>query len=98
MKGRFIAGRFYREHYSGGMDQEIIHFRGICDICGAPISLDFGWHEGMIDYLVQDDGKLITWIRHYAAAPPDANPDCAIYSSRVYEVSRSSTADEISGE
>lgn len=61
-------------------------FKGICDVCGAPITLEFDWSQGMIDYIVQDDGSLITWMRHYATAPEGANPDCAIYSSRVYEV------------
>lgn len=70
-----------------------IHFQGTCDVCGAAISLDFDSNDGIIDYKVSPDGRMITWIRHYATAPKDANPDCAVYSSEVMEVSREQVAD-----
>lgn len=63
----------------------MIKFKGTCDVCGKEIG--FEWDEQfMIDYLVDENDKLITWLRHYAIAPKGANPDCAIYSSRVYQV------------
>lgn len=64
---------------------EMRHFEGTCDVCGEPISLDWDMTQGVIDYLIEDN-LMVTWVRHYATAPPEANPECAIYSSRVYEV------------
>jgi hypothetical protein len=62
-------------------------FEGTCDVCGDPISLDYNFRKhGVIDVAFTDDGTVYTWIRHFATAPADANPDCAVYSSRVYEV------------
>lgn len=61
-------------------------FEGTCNVCGKPISLEHDPHrDGMIDLLLEN-GRLVTWVRHYATTPEGANPDCAIYSSRVYEV------------
>jgi hypothetical protein len=63
------------------------HYEGTCDVCGAAISLDFDRTRGdMIDIGIEEGGRVYTWIRHYATAPSDANPDCAKYSSRVYLV------------
>ena len=63
-------------------------FEGTCDVCGAAIALDWNPAEGIIDLVPPRDGQpAYTWIRHYATAPPGANPDCARYFSRVYEVS-----------
>lgn len=66
---------------------EVRHFQGTCDVCGAKLALthDFA-SQGIIDYGVTDDGRLYTWRRHYATAPPWANPNCARYSSIVYEL------------
>jgi hypothetical protein len=62
------------------------HFEGQCDVCGAPITLDYDTASGVIDYDLMEDGRMRTWIRHYATAPPGANPDCAVYSSVVCAV------------
>jgi hypothetical protein len=64
----------------------IDRFEGTCDVCGAPIVFEYDRTKGIVDIGIEDDGRVYTWIRHYATAPPEANPDCAIYSSRVYEV------------
>jgi hypothetical protein len=65
-------------------------FEGTCDVCGADIALDHDPSQGIIDigYDVETSGEwhIYTWMRHYATAPPGANPDCAVYSSRVDEV------------
>jgi len=61
-------------------------FEGRCDVCGADIATDYDPKTGIIDIGITEEGRAFTWIRHYATAPPDANPDCAVYSSRVYEV------------
>lgn len=64
---------------------EVIHFEGTCDVCGAPLVYDYDPLTSMIDSDVDSEGRMITWIRHYATAPRGANPDCAIYSSTVTE-------------
>lgn len=68
------------------------HFEGTCDVCGAPISTDYDPSQGIIDVGFDDDGRVFTWIRHYATAPPSANPNCAVYSSRVYKVKEETNA------
>lgn len=65
---------------------DVLHFEGICDVCGERISTDWETGSGAIDTGYDEKGRLYTWIRHYATAPEDANPDCAIYSSRVWQV------------
>jgi hypothetical protein len=65
----------------------VVHFEGKCDVCGSPISIDWDSSGGMIDYEI-DGNKMVTWIRHYATAPPNVNPDCARYSSKVLETKR----------
>lgn len=65
-----------------------IHFEGTCDVCGVAISHDYHVSEGIIDYKYTSDGRMVTWIRHYATAPAGANPNCAVYSSEVVEVRR----------
>lgn len=69
----------------------IDHFEGTCDVCGAPISLDFDRATGIVDIQVAPDGRVGTWMRHYATAPPGANPDCARYSSSVWLTEPEST-------
>jgi hypothetical protein len=59
-------------------------FVGTCDVCGAPLEFFLGEHD-QVDIGVDADFRVYTWIRHYATAPPDADPDCARVSSRVYE-------------
>lgn len=65
------------------------HFEGNCDVCGARIEMDYP-SEGIIDVAFEEDPedpnryRVYTWMRHYATAPSDADPDCAVYSSRVY--------------
>lgn len=66
---------------------EIRRYEGTCDVCGAPISTEVDSNVGFIlDIAYTDEGRAFTWIRHYATAPEGANSDCAVYSSRVYEV------------
>lgn len=65
---------------------DIVHFEGTCNVCGAALSLDHDFNSVLIDYGYDKDNRLHTWIRHYATAPPDANPDCAKYFSTVYAV------------
>lgn len=72
---------------------EKVYFQGTCDVCGAVIDLEYNTNEGVIDCKAAPDGRTITWIRHYATAPRGANPDCAIYSSEVVEVSREHVSD-----
>lgn len=64
------------------------HFEGTCDVCGEDISLDWDYTNGIIDIGIDDEPNVrpYTWIRHYPKAPPEANPDCAIYSSKVWLV------------
>lgn len=69
----------------GGTGYVPIHFEGTCDVCGAVISLDYSFSQGLIDYGIDEQNRMYTWVRHYAVAPDGANPDCAIYSSRVIE-------------
>lgn len=64
----------------------IQRFEGTCDVCGKEIVIEHDPAQGIIDYSFTDEWRVFTWIRHYATAPKDANPDCAVYSSRVYEV------------
>jgi hypothetical protein len=79
------ARRRYIDQYG---DRPVRHFEGSCDVCGGAIALD--WHpaDGIIDYDIDDDGRMFTWVRHYATAPPGADPRCAVYSSVVREVGR----------
>jgi hypothetical protein len=64
---------------------EVLHFEGACDVCGAQLTMDHCFQvDGLIDYGIESDGRMYTWRRHYATAPVGANPDCAIYSSRVW--------------
>jgi hypothetical protein len=58
-------------------------FRGPCDVCGSQIEVTLVL--GYIDIFITDDDRVGSWVRHYATAPPGADPDCARYSSRVYE-------------
>ena len=62
----------------------VMRFEGTCDVCGETISLEIDPIRDGVDYGITGDGRVYTWVRHYATAPPDANPDCAVYSSRVY--------------
>ena len=58
-------------------------YEGTCDVCGELISMEHDRNvDGIIDYAVTDEGQEYTWIRHIAGK----NPDCSVYSSRVYEV------------
>jgi hypothetical protein len=61
-------------------------FEGTCDVCGATIQVEWDPSQGIIDYTLDENDRMATWVRHYAKAPPEANPDCAVYSSKVYEV------------
>lgn len=61
-------------------------FEGICDVCGVLFSYDWDPAKGLIDFALTDSGRVYTWIRHYATAPPEADPKCAVYSSRLYEI------------
>lgn len=65
---------------------EVAYYEGICDVCGNRILAVLGSDE-MIDYWVDDQDRLHTWLRHYATAPEDADPRCAIYSSDVIRLS-----------
>lgn len=65
---------------------DTMYFEGTCDVCGEAIIMSYNWADGIIDYGYDNNGRMFTWIRHYTTAPKGANPDCAIYSSRVYEV------------
>jgi hypothetical protein len=61
-------------------------FVGTCDVCGAHLEYVIGERDQVVaDMGVDADSRVYTWIRHYATAPPDADPDCARISSRVYE-------------
>jgi hypothetical protein len=71
---------------------EAIHFEGKCDVCHEPIAMDYDSSGGIIDYYI-DQGRMVTWVRHYATAPAGANPDCAVYSSKVFEVKKELTND-----
>lgn len=63
------------------------YYLGECDVCGQAIASSFDWaKDGIIDHVITDDGRQQTWIRHFSVAPNNANPDCAKYSSKVYEV------------
>lgn len=69
----------------------ISHFEGTCCVCGERLAFDHDYErDGVIDINLRGrgDGTLQagTWIRHYATAPPGANPDCAVYSSELWEV------------
>lgn len=65
----------------------IRHFEGTCDVCGEAIYLTYDLkRDGMIDYKFNKQGRMVTWVRHYATAPENANPHCAVYSSEVVEV------------
>jgi hypothetical protein len=61
-------------------------FTGPCDICGETIDITLDYADGIYDTGFED-GKVVTWVRHYATAPEGANPDCAKYSSTVYKAS-----------
>lgn len=63
-----------------------MYFIGECDVCGEAIATKHDPTQGVIDINILEDGRIQTWIRHYATAPDNANPDCAKYSSEVYEV------------
>lgn len=54
--------------------------RGTCDVCQQEIVTEID--PMMIDYAFDGD-TVITWVRHYATAPADADPRCAVYSSVV---------------
>ena len=60
------------------------HYAGVCDVCGDPLELTLDRRDGLVDIVVTEDGLVYTWMRHYATAPPGANPACAVYSSRVF--------------
>jgi hypothetical protein len=74
----------------------VSRYEGTCDVCGAPISLEFDDRDGIIDIGIREEGGVYTWIRHYATAPPGANPDCARYSSEVDLVSLPAPAPQTS--
>lgn len=76
-----------QSQYMKDHPDEVMHFEGTCDVCGDPISLDWHWKFGIIDYGF-DNEVMFTWMRHYATAPAGANPNCAIYSSRIYLVDK----------
>jgi hypothetical protein len=88
---RSLSGNATETIKMSGQKSERIYFEGVCDVCSAAISTDWSLVDGMIDYKIAADGRVITWIRHYATAPAGANPDCAIYSSEVWEVRREQT-------
>lgn len=67
---------------------DTLHFEGKCDVCHESISMTWNWADGIIDYGYDDNNRMFTWMRHYAIAPRGVNPDCAVYSSRVYRVSQ----------
>ena len=48
---------------------------------GALIAVTVG-----LDYGIDAAGRVYSWVRHYATAPPDADPRCAIISSVVWRV------------
>jgi hypothetical protein len=69
-------------------DYEIIYFEGTCDVCGGLIT--FAWDRrrvAVMDYS-PEAGGLAVRVRHYATAPEGADPNCAIYGSKVREVRR----------
>lgn len=62
------------------------HFEGICDVCGETITFDHDYKDEIIDIYPVDDSYengIATYIRHYATAPKEANPNCAVYSSML---------------
>ena len=61
-------------------------FEGVCSVCGAEVGYDYDWSQGIIDIGIEEDGRVFTWIRHYATAPTGANPDCAKFASVLWEV------------
>jgi len=65
-------------------ERQLVHFRGTCDACGETITYVWDRATGVIDYTFNDDGKLLTWIRHIKGT----DPKCRIYSSVVTEVER----------
>lgn len=73
------------------------HFEGTCDVCGAAIALD-DTTDALFDIGVTEDGRVYTWIRHYATAPLGADPKCAIYSSVVWLTDDTPRSDEGEGE
>lgn len=67
--------------------REVRRFEGFCDVCGVALEHIVRPDDGVMDTGFDEEHQVIyTWIRHYATAPAGANPDCAVYSSRVYEV------------
>lgn len=74
---------------------EQIHFQGTCVVCRTTIDHEYSTGEGVMDHSATPDGRMVTWVRHYATAPVGANPDCAIYSSEVVEVSREHVPDSV---
>lgn len=60
-------------------------FLGVCDVCGKAIAFRHDREkQGIIDFWPSEGGY--TYIRHYAKAPANANPDCDLYSSKVFLV------------
>ncbi len=68
-------------------EEDQILFAGICDICGEGIAYFYDGSRGIIDIYIDSKNEIIyTYVRHYATAPSNADPDCAKYSSPVYQV------------
>jgi hypothetical protein len=62
-------------------------FVGFCDVCGHSItSSNDHTRDGISDIYITKEGKAYALTRHYATAPEYANPDCAVYSSPVFEI------------
>lgn len=69
-------------------DGMVAHFEGTCDVCGAALSFDWDYADGIID-IGYDGERSWTWVRHIEGV----NPDCARYSSRVYAVPPPATSE-----